>query len=118
MRKLFVFVIMSGVIGFVVPGCSLGSSEETTPEAQTSQLGFTRDSTGQAVPADTASLSHFTPAQGFDHTITNKSELATSEIDPQDVVCYGACDSNTCVCTGDFDCCVAGCLQCWAIVNS
>lgn len=113
MRKFFVFAVMSGVLGLVAPGCALSTSEEP----QTSQYGFTRDSTGQARQTDPASLDNFTPAQSFDHTLASKSELAATEVDPQALACAGACDANTCVCIGDFDCCLAGCILCWEVVN-
>ena len=113
MRKFFVFVVMSGVLGFVAPGCALSTGDEP----QGSQYGFTRDSTGQARQTDPASLGNFTPAQSFDHSIASKSESAATEVDGQAVACFGVCDANTCVCSGDFDCCLAGCIACWAVVD-
>lgn len=117
MRKFFSAVIMSGVLSIVASGCALSGSDESTPGTQASQYGFTRDSTGQAVRTDLGSLDHFTPAQSFDHTLASKSQQATTDIDPQDVSCSGACDANICVCSGDLDCCIVGCSICWAIVQ-
>jgi hypothetical protein len=111
MRKWFVFVVMSGVLGSVVSGCAV----DTTEDSQTSQYGFTRDSTGQVKQTDTASLGDFTPAQSFEHSLA--SEPAATAIDPRSVACSGACDADVCVCTGDLDCCIIGCTLCWELVD-
>jgi hypothetical protein len=104
---------MSSVLGFFLQGCVLSSSEKPTPEAQ---YAFTQGPTGQLVQADVDALDSFTPTQTFDHSLASKSEQAVLGGEPVPG-CFGSCNSTSCSCVGDFDCCVAGCSICIILAN-
>jgi len=110
MRKL-AFLVVSGVLGFVVPGCTVSPTDEPA------QHGFARDATGQPVQANVSALDDFSPAEAFDHTLSNGSEQIAPTPGSQDLTCSGACNATTCVCSGDFNCCVAGCTACWQVLD-
>ena len=106
MRKLFAVVVMTVL---AAAGCGV-SPEPSAPDAQHE---FTRDTTGQAVAANASVLADFQPAHAFDHSIP--SEPAAT--DSASLSCSGVCDANTCVCFGDLDCCIVGCVLCWEVID-
>jgi len=111
MRHLLAMLVISGVV--LASGCAT-APEDPGSEAQPADFGFTKDSAGQAVRADVSSLSDFAPKSSFDRTteqiVTDEDEAAGS--------CSGACNANVCVCSGDFDCCVIGCVICWEVLQT
>ena len=110
MRKSMLCLIMGSLLA--VTGCSLSASEPP-PDTQ-SDYSFTRDGNGQAVQAS-VSTRDFEPAQSFDHSLTSEREDAAAGLTaPQD--CSGVCDANTCLCSGDLNCCIVGCGLCFILV--
>jgi hypothetical protein len=110
MSKLFVLVVMTALA--IASGCGVDARSPAADDP--TQHEFTRDLAGGAVPANASVLEEFTPLQSFDHTMPS-AELNAAEAEDQ--VCAGACDSDICVCVGDFDCCVVGCILCWEILE-
>ena len=111
MRKLFVFVVMSTLA--IASGCGVDTRPQTTADDPTLQHEFTRDTAGRAVPANASVLEDFNPRQSFDHTIPSKEPSVTAE----GFSCAGVCDAEICVCIGDLDCCIIGCVLCWEILE-
>jgi hypothetical protein len=107
MRKLVGVVVLSLL---AVAGCGVSPSQPSDPDAQHE---FTRDTAGRAVPASASVLADFQPAHGFDHSIPSEPAVTDSE----SLSCSGACDANTCVCFGDLDCCIVGCVLCWEVID-
>lgn len=103
MRNLLV-VVMSCILGFFAVGC--GASPEET------EHGFTRDDSGGAIPVDSSSLDGVSYAESFEHSESGKDQIADAAAS-----CSGACNANTCVCSGDFECCLIGCIICWEVVD-
>lgn len=104
MRKSLVFVVMSSLIAMV--GCAAD-----TPSTTDDTHGFTRGADGQAVEANVSELAQ--PTQAFDHDMPR----ATVEAEAAAVSCSGVCNANVCVCSGDFNCCVVGCVICFEVAS-
>jgi hypothetical protein len=117
MRKFLVLVVMSGVLGFIAPGCGVSTSEEVTLEPQSSEYGFTRDSSGRAVPSETVALDEFSALESFDRSPGVKDLQSATEIEGGVGSCSGACNANVCVCSGDLQCCIVGCGLCFELAN-
>lgn len=94
-------------------GCGVSPSEPSDQDVQPLQHEFTRDATGRAVSANASVLEDFQPAHAFDHSIPSEPSLTDSASQS----CSGACDADTCVCVGDLDCCIVGCVLCWEVVD-
>lgn len=114
MRKLLSLVVMSGTLALAGSGCAVSPGDD--PAAQTS-YGFVRDSAGQPKRTDATLLEDFTPAQAFDRSVPSGHDPSATEVDPQSVSCSGVCDANVCVCSGDLDCCIIGCILCWELAG-
>jgi hypothetical protein len=116
MRKFLVLVVVSGVLGFIAPGCAVSTSEETL-EPQSSEYTFTRDVSGRAVPSETVPLDDFSPVESFDRSFGAEDIQSATEIEAELNSCSGACNANVCVCSGDLACCIIGCSLCFEVAS-
>lgn len=100
MRKVLI-VAMSCALALLSVNCASGPDE--------SAHNFTRDSSGAAIPVDSSFV---------DDDFSESFERGEQNLISADSVsCSGACNATTCVCSGDLDCCIAGCVACWEVVN-
>jgi hypothetical protein len=110
MRNLLAVLVLSGL---ALAGCAADPVGDPGAEAQTSDYGFTKDLAGKPIATDVESVGPFSPQNSFDRTAEQivADEAAAAS-------CSGACNANVCVCSGDFDCCIIGCVICWEVLET
>lgn len=102
MRKVLGLIVMCCALAGLSVGCASGADE--------AEHNFTRDSSGGAIPVDSALVDESSFSESFDRAEQNVVAADSAS-------CSGACNATTCVCSGDLDCCIAGCIACWEVVN-
>lgn len=112
MRTLFSLVFVSGVV--LASGCATDPVDPGSQSSSEEDYGFLKDTSGRAVHTDLSSLRKFTPENGFDR---GPAQSATAE-DAAAGSCSGVCNANVCVCSGDLDCCIVGCVVCWEVLQN